>query len=62
VTQRSWQPVDTDQATLEADATHVIKADKSRLQQLLENFYRNAAEHGGDEVSVRVGDLDGGFY
>ncbi|WP_251328694.1 PAS domain S-box protein [Haloplanus pelagicus] len=62
VAKRSWETVDTDQATLETDATHVIEADKSRLQQLLENFYRNAVEHGGDEVTVHVGDLDGGFY
>ncbi|WP_424016152.1 PAS domain S-box protein (plasmid) [Halorientalis pallida] len=62
VAQRSWETVDTDQATLETDATHVIRADESRLQQLLENFYRNAVEHGGDAVTVHVGDLNGGFY
>jgi len=59
---RSWDTVDTEHATLETDATHVIDADKSRLKQLFENLYRNAIEHGGDGVTVHVGDLDGGFY
>jgi signal transduction histidine kinase len=50
-------------ATVETiDTTHVIRADESRLQQLFENLYRNAIEHGGDGVTVHVGDLDGGFY
>jgi signal transduction histidine kinase len=39
-------------------------ADADRLQQLLENLFRNAVEHGGEEVTVQVGALDdaSGFY
>ncbi|WP_049935587.1 PAS domain S-box protein [Haloplanus natans] len=62
VVKRSWETVDTEHATLEANATQVVKAHRSRLQQLFENLYRNAVEHGGDGVTVHVGDLDGGFY
>ncbi|WP_255767548.1 ATP-binding protein [Haladaptatus halobius] len=29
---------------------------------MLENLFRNAVEHGGEEVTVRVGDLPTGFY
>jgi signal transduction histidine kinase len=32
------------------------------LSQLLENLFRNAVEHGGDDVTVNVGSLPGGFY
>jgi signal transduction histidine kinase len=38
--------VDTEQATLETDTTRAVEADRSRLQQLFENLYRNAVEHG----------------
>ena len=62
----SWAMVENPTATLEIefdDAFH-IQADPSRLQQLLENLYRNAIEHGGDDVTVTVGILpdDTGFY
>ncbi|MFB6078318.1 MAG: sensor histidine kinase, partial [Halarchaeum sp.] len=39
-----------------------VLADPSRLGQLFENLFRNAVEHGGDDVTVTVGDLDDGFY
>jgi len=35
-----------------------VEADDSRLQELFENLFRNAVEHGGDDVSVRIGTLD----
>ncbi|MFC4249073.1 response regulator [Natribaculum luteum] len=56
-----WQNVDTADATLTTETTREIQADRSRLQQLLENLMRNAVEHGGD-VTVTVGELDDGFY
>lgn len=40
----------------------VISADPSRLQTLLENLFGNAVEHGGSEVTVRVGKLPTGFF
>ncbi|PAU82939.1 hybrid sensor histidine kinase/response regulator [Halorubrum salipaludis] len=40
----------------------LIKADSDRLTQLLENLFRNAIEHGGDDVRVTVGFVDDGFY
>jgi PAS domain S-box-containing protein len=57
-----WRTVDTARATLITDTGRVVRADSIRLQQLLENLLRNAVEHGGDGVTVRVGDLPDGFY
>lgn len=58
----SWQTVETPQATLRICELPSIKADPSRLQQLLENLYRNSMEHGGEAVTVSVGAIDSGFY
>ncbi|ESP87088.1 hybrid sensor histidine kinase/response regulator [Candidatus Halobonum tyrrellensis] len=57
-----WDTVETGAATLDAASTGAIRADRSRLQQVFENLFRNAVEHGGDGVRVEVGDLTDGFY
>jgi signal transduction histidine kinase len=58
----AWETVATDEAELHVDEAGRIDADRSRLQQVFENLYRNAIEHGGDAVTVTVGGLDDGFY
>ncbi len=45
---------------LDIDAT--IRADRSRLEQLIENLLRNASEHAGSHPTVTVGRLADGFY
>ena len=63
LTQECWKMIpDTEAATLTVDTTQPVLADQSRLQQLLENLFANAVEHGGEDVTVRVGDLPDGFY
>ena len=57
-----WANVSTVDATLNVRTERSISADRSRLQQLLENLMRNALDHAGDDVTVTVGDIDGGFY
>lgn len=57
-----WQTTETKSATLDVNTARVIRADRSRLQQLLENLYRNAVEHSGTDVTVSVGTVDDGFY
>jgi PAS domain S-box-containing protein len=76
-TDRCWQNVETDDATIELRTGRTIRADRSRLQQLLENLVRNSVEHGStgsraatddsvehgpDGVTITVGDVPGGFY
>jgi len=57
-----WQNVETKDATLVTKTDRTIRADSSRFQQLLENLIRNAVEHGGDDITITVGDLNDGFY
>jgi PAS domain S-box-containing protein len=57
-----WKNVVTGDATLTINTDSKIQADKTRFQQLLENLFRNAIEHAGENVSVIVGDMDDGFY
>lgn len=64
LTGMSWKTVETEAASLNITAEQTIRAEKSRVQELLENLFRNAVEHAGGDVTVTVGDLaDGqGFY
>ena len=64
VAQDGWQMIDQREATLVVEENPTITADPDRLQQLLENLFRNAIEHGGKDVTIRVGALadDTGVY
>ncbi|MFC6977005.1 PAS domain S-box protein [Halomicroarcula sp. GCM10025709] len=57
-----WQTTPGADATLAVETDQTISADWSRLQQLFENLFRNAVNHGGREVTVTVGELADGFY
>ena len=52
-----WANVATADATLVADADRRILADRGRLKRLLENLFGNAVDHGGEGVTVVVGDI-----
>ncbi|MEY7851422.1 PAS domain-containing protein [Natrarchaeobius sp. A-rgal3] len=89
-----WRSVETEHAALVLETHRVVRADRTRLRQLLENLLRNAVEHGStsprsqtpedavehgstshaepsgsadavdhgrDDVTVTIGDVDGGF-
>jgi len=57
-----WDHVDTAGASLRIDAPASLIAEEGRLQRLLENLFRNAIDHGGDEVTIWIGPLDDGFF
>ncbi|KPN31241.1 sensory histidine kinase AtoS [Halolamina pelagica] len=58
----TWEMVETPEASLEVETDLVIRADRSRLQQLLENLFRNAVEHNDPGVTVTLGRSPDGFY
>jgi len=60
VADRCWSALHTGDVDLVVTDDVTVLADAGLLQQLLENLLANAAEHGGD--SVTVGRLPGGFY
>lgn len=61
VAEDAWELIDTRSASLET-TEDVIVGDRSQLQALFENLFRNAIGHGGEDVTVRVGPMDEGFY
>jgi len=68
--ERCWADLETADATLVVEADRRIRADRSRLRQLVENLLRNAVAHGStddgdadaDGVTVTIGDCSDGFY
>lgn len=40
----------------------VVRADRSRLQDLLVNLFSNAIKHNSEDLTITVGDFDGGFF
>ena len=59
-----WDLIETVDGDLVVDSDLTVTADGDRLQQLLENLFRNAIDHGGTDVTIRIGALDEepGFY
>jgi signal transduction histidine kinase len=60
--ERCWRTVETGRATLRTDVDRTVVGNRSRVQQLLENLLRNAIDHGGDSVTITVGEVENGFY
>jgi len=59
----AWGAVETDGAELtNGEDLGTIDADDGRLEALFENLFRNAIEHGGEDVTVRVGRSPTGFF
>ncbi|WP_435179985.1 ATP-binding protein [Halorussus sp. AFM4] len=77
VAAEAWADVAADESEFAVETDRSVAADPIHLQHLLENLFRNAVEHGSTSrqpmaedvegndrsgVTVRVGDLPGGFY
>jgi PAS domain S-box-containing protein len=62
VFERCWRNVSTADASFAIETERTVRADRTRLRQLLENLLGNAVEHAGADVTVTLGDLPDGFY
>jgi len=75
--EQCWGTVETAGATLRVETERTIRADRGQLSRVLENLIGNAVEHGskgspsqvpgealehGGDVTVTVGDIEGGFF
>jgi PAS domain S-box-containing protein len=62
VASEAWDSMDAPGATIDYDVDGArVAADRGRLLELFENFFRNAVEHGGDAVAITVSTLPDGF-
>lgn len=57
-----WDAIRTPSSVLDVETDACLLADSCRFRQLLENIMRNAVEHTGTDTTVRIGDLEEGFY
>lgn len=58
--QDAWSTAETAGAELSVELDqHEVRADESRLRQLLENLFRNAVDHTGADATVRLESLPG---
>jgi PAS domain S-box-containing protein len=65
IVEEAWFYTDAPDATLSVEGQlGEVRADETRLLQLLGNLFRNSIEHGGDDVTVEVSLLsdEPGFY
>lgn len=61
--ERAWEGVTAgDDAELEVADAPTMTGDPQAVERLLQNLLSNAVEHGGTDVTVRVGPLSDGFY
>jgi len=57
-----WNTVETGNAEIAIDIESMVEANRSQLRQLFENLFRNSVEHGGEDVTIKIGSLPEGFY
>lgn len=60
----AWDAVETEGVQLAIETKQSVWANPPQLRQLLRNLFQNAVEHGGDGVTVTMGELAtaDGFY
>jgi PAS domain S-box-containing protein len=62
VAREAWRTIDAPAASLDVVSDAVVEADEDRLRRLFENLFRNAVDHGGEDVTVRVGTPDRALF
>jgi signal transduction histidine kinase len=54
IARKAWETAGSDRATLEVEHGRAIDADPERLRTAFENLFRNAREHGREDVTVTI--------
>lgn len=62
VARNAWEDLPVKRGELVVETDRTIRADPIHLGHLFENLFANAIEHGGEDVTVRVGDVERGFF
>ncbi|MFB6164068.1 MAG: histidine kinase N-terminal 7TM domain-containing protein [Haloarculaceae archaeon] len=57
--ERAWENVDTREATLTVELDREADVDPTRMLEVFENLFRNAVEHGREDVAITVGPIEG---
>ena len=57
-----WDDMDTPDATFDVTLDRTIQADETYVRHLFRNLFENSIEHGGEDVSITVGESSTGFY
>jgi nitrogen-specific signal transduction histidine kinase len=61
VAEDAWATVEAPAADFEIVGDEAVEADRDRLQQAFENLFRNAIDHVGEDVAIRVETMADGF-
>jgi PAS domain S-box-containing protein len=62
LSEKCWQNINTKEATLNVETARTVIANNSQFKQVVENLFRNAIEHGGNDVRIMINALSDGFY
>ncbi|WP_390182268.1 sensor histidine kinase [Haloarcula sebkhae] len=64
VARSAWETVETNNVEFQIEGLMTVEVDEPRVRQAFENLFRNAIDHGGDQLTVvKVGRLGhSGFY
>lgn len=57
VARQAWETAGAERATLRIEGEFDVRADPERLRTMLENLFKNAVRHVGEDVTVTVGPL-----
>jgi signal transduction histidine kinase len=59
IAREAWSNVDTREGDLVVETNLQFRADEDRLLRVFENLFRNALDHGPDDVTLCVGTIQG---
>ncbi|WP_135304877.1 PAS domain-containing protein [Haloarcula amylovorans] len=58
----TWEELETTDASLTVEGDFVFEVDETFARHFFRNLFENAIEHGGADVTVKVGELPNGFF